>query len=996
MTALPAPARGSRIRSSFSPLRIQPILGIATALVLLFLLPSLAQGQEERGLQPPGFADYGKWESLSRTGDNGGFSPDGRWIAYPITRSNGDNELRITAVAGGAPEVVPFGSQAVFSADSKWIAYRVGRSEAEQERMRENNQPVRDKLGLRNLGTGETFTFDATDSFSFSADGAYLAMRRSPAEGPRGSSGVGRGGSEEGTPGATITVRTLGTGQDMAFGNVSEFQWEDAEGTHLLAMVISAAGKLGNGVHLFDPETSELRVLESSNAEYGDLSWRTDAPDLVVLKGKDDDAKEGPTEVVVAWTGLGGREAKHTYDPTADPTFPAGKRTVPFRAPSWSSDGSVIFLGIAEWEDKIGAKEEAEAEEGEEAEEEEGAEEEAVPDEAGDPSTVEIWHWKDVFVMPWQSIHAAQDRERNMLAAWHVQSGKFVQLGQDAVEEQVTPIPETGLAYVEEWSTYAMARSIGRYGADLYLQDIGTGQRTRIRENINDRYVEASPGGGYLLFLEDGHYWTVDLSTREIRNITASAPVSFIDEQSDQTSKVYPDELQKPPFGVAGWTKDDDAVLLYDDFDLWAVASDGSGAERLTDGASEQIRHRLVRLDGNSFGGFGFFSPSASSPEEAWIDLGKPLYLSLYGEWTKKSGYGVRRPGGRIERLVWLDKNVGSLAKAEQADVFSYVAQAYDDSPDIFVGGPDLKNAGQVTATNPFQSEYAWGRSELIEYETDQGRRLQGSLIYPAGYEPGKKYPMIVYNYELLSQNVHRYVAPSDRSYYNTAVFMSQGYLVMQPDIVFRPRQPGWSVVECIGAAVQKVIDMGVADPERIGIVGHSMGGYNTSFVATHTHGMFAAAVAGAPMTDLVSYFGDHHWGSGIAETDHIETGQERMEVALYEDLQAYIDNSAVFGAHEMTVPLLLEAGDDDGTVAWYQSIELYNIARRAEKNVVMLTYMGEGHGLRQAENQRDYQQRILAWFGHYLKGEPAEPWITEGKSYLERERELKALEAKR
>jgi dipeptidyl aminopeptidase/acylaminoacyl peptidase len=781
------------------------------------------------------------------------------------------------------------------------------------------------------------------------------------------------------------------TGREMTFGNVSQFEWSNVEGSHLLAMVISAEDKLGNGVQLYDPETSELRVLESSNSVYGNMSWRTDAPDLAVLRSENDDAKEGATEVVLAWTGLGGNEARHAYDPTADPTFPAGMRTVPYRSLSWSPDGSVLFFGIAEWEDKIAPPEEEEEKAEAGAEPEAEAKADAAPAEPTDPSTVEIWHWTDVFVMPWQKLHAAQDRQRDLLAAWHVESGRFVQLGEDLIEERVTPIPHSEFAWVAEWSRYAMERSIGRPGADLYLQDINTGDRTPLKENINDRYVQASPGGGYLLFLEDGHYWTIDLSTREIRSITESAPVSFINEESDQTSKVYPDRLQKPPFGVAGWTKDDAAVLLYDAYDLWAVSSDGSGAERLTDGASDQIRHRLVQPDQGSRG-----APGSSSRGYEWIDLDEPLYLSLYGEWTKKSGYGVLEPGGSVERLVWLDKNVGSLAKAEKSDVFSHIVQAYDDSPDIFVGGPGLGDARQVTTTNAFQSDYAWGRSELIEYETDKGRRLQGSLIYPAGYEPGKKYPMIVYNYELLSQNVHRYVAPSDRSYYNTAVFMSQGYLVLQPDIVFRTRQPGWSVVECIGAAVERVIEMGVVDPERIGIVGHSMGGFNTSFVATNSHGMFAAAVAGAPMTDLVSYYGDHHWGSGIAETDHIETGQERMEVALYEDLQAYIDNSAVFNAHEMTVPLLLEAGDEDGTVAWYQSIELYNIARRAGKNVVMLTYIGEGHGLSQEKNQRDYQQRILAWFGHYLKGEPAETWITEGKSFLERDRELKRLEAVR
>jgi dipeptidyl aminopeptidase/acylaminoacyl peptidase len=174
------------------------------------------------------------------------------------------------------------------------------------------------------------------------------------------------------------------------------------------------------------------------------------------------------------------------------------------------------------------------------------------------------------------------------------------------------------------------------------------------------------------------------------------------------------------------------------------------------------------------------------------------------------------------------------------------------------------------------------------------------------------------------------------------------------------------------------------------------MGGFDSAFLATHTSGVFAAAVAGAPITDLVSYYGDHHWSSGIAETDHIETGQERMEVALYEDFKDYVDNSPVFNAHNMTVPLLLEAGDSDGTVAWHQSIELYNIARRALKNVVMLTYMGEDHGLRQKKNQMDYQRRILAWFGHYLKAEPAEKWISEGQSYLDRDLEIKRNAARK
>lgn len=948
---------------------------LITALLTVLIIP-IAFGGQTKPL--PTFSDYGQWETLTRSGSNGGFSPDGRWLAYGINRTNGNNELRIKKLDDGKTEVVLFGSQAVFSSDSRWIAYRIGYSEAEQEKLKKAKKPVQNKLGLMNLTTGEMSTIDTIEAFSFSSDGAYLAMRRYRPERVSGGAaapgrGDGGGNAPEEPLGMTLIIRQLSSGRDTTFGNVSQHIWQNSEKSHLLAMTISADGKAGNGVHLFDPETTVLRVLDSSSSVYKGLVWRKDAADLAVFMDVTDEKKDGPSHIVLSWTGLGKTERQLTYDPFSDSSFPAGMRIVSFRPLLWSDDGKVIFLGIGPWKDKI-----IQPEKGEKGDSETEVEE---------PSTIEIWHWKDVFVMPWQKVHANEDRRRNLLSAWHIDSGKFVQLGKDLINERIVPVRHTKLAYVVEWSKYAMERSIGRMGADLYLQDITTGERTKLKENINDRYVRSGSSGKYLLFLEDNHYWTVDLATRKITNITKNAPISFINVESDSTAKIYPDLLQKPPFGVAGWTESDASVLLYDRYDLWQVAADGSKVQRLTEGADEQIRHRLIRLD--QVGGMRGRGRGFSSPEK-WIDLSKPLYLSLYGEWTKKSGYGRLMPDGGVNRLIWLDQNVGSLAKAKDAEIYAYIMQDYDDSPDVFVGAADLKDSKQVTETNPFQSDFAWGYSELITYNTDKGRKLQGALFYPAGYEPGKKYPMIVYNYELLSQNVHRYVAPSDRSYYNISVFTTQGYIVLEPDIVFRIRQPGWSVVECITAGVKEVIEMGIVDSKRIGVIGHSMGGFNSSFIATHTDGIFAAAVAGAPITDLVSYYGDHHWGSGIAETDHIETGQERMEVALYEDFQAYVDNSAVFNVQNMTVPLLLEAGDKDGIVAWYQSIELYNIARRAKKNVVMLAYIGEDHGLRKKHNQKDYQRRILAWFGHYLKGESAEPWITEGQSFLERDAEKK------
>ncbi len=922
------------------------------SLLLLFSFTLVATAQPRPRLTP---AEYGQWEILGATS----LSPDGKWLAYGVNRSNRNNELRIASVAGGEPKVAAFGAQPVFSSDSRWVAYSIGYSEAQEEKLRKDKKPIHRKLGLLNLTSGEQMVVEGVESFAFSANGAYLAMRRYAPE-RKDAPPADPGGEMDAAPGATLIVRHLASGRDTTFGNVAEYAWQDLPRRgRLLALVISAEDKTGNGVQLFDPETGVLRALDSSQASYSGLVWRKESADLAVLRAKTDGRREGATQIALAWKRLGGAdEAKQIYDPTADAKFPAGMRTVAFRRPSWSRDGDIVFLGIAKWQEKPQSEKKPAGGEAKEATKEDD-----------EPAGVDVWNARDVVVMPKQKIDARIERQRNLLAAWHVDAGRFVQLGQER-DEQVTPLKHQKFGYVTNWSAYAMERTIGRPAADLYLIDLANGERTKIKERLSDDfYVQPSPGGRYLLFVQDDHYWTVNTATRAVVNITKNAQTTFIDRESDATIK------QKPAFGVAGWTKNDESVILYDKFDLWQIAPDGSSAKRLTDGAAEQVRHRYLRLD----------------PDEEWIDTDKPAYLSLFGVWSKKSGFARLRFGADAERLVWLDKSVTRLAKAKDADAYSYSVEAFDDSPDVFVGDAALKEAKQVTKTNPFQSNYAWGRSELVEYKTERGERLQGALFYPAGYEAGKKYPMVVYLYERLSDGLHRYSAPSERDYYNTAAFTQQGYFLFQPDIKFQPREPGRSVIACVTAAVNKVVEMGVVDARKVGVVGHSWGGYDASYLATHSE-LFAAAVAGAAITNLVSNYGSHHFSSGIAETDHIETGQQRMEVPVWEDLQAYIRNSAVYNVQNMKTPLLLEAGDNDGTVFWHQSVELYNIARRAKKDVVMLVYGGEDHGLRKKSNQIDYHRRIHEWFGHYLKGEPAPPWIAKGWSFLEREQELKQL----
>jgi dipeptidyl aminopeptidase/acylaminoacyl peptidase len=872
-------------------------------------------------------------------------SPDGKWLAYGINRSNRNNELRIANVASGDTSVAPFGEQAVFSTDSRWVAYAIALSESEEEKLRKAKKPLHRKMGLRALVSGETMTLDDIEAFAFSPSGARLAMRRYAPEPADNNAAPGANRHSEAVKlGGTLIVRDLASGADTSFGNVGEWSWNSA--SDLLAMTISAEGKVGNGVQLFDPQAGSLRVLDSSLEGYTGLAWRKGFDDLVVLRSKSDSAREGPTHVALAWTRIRSSRGAAIYDPTLPGRLGQTQRIVPVRAPEWLDDGKTVLVSVAPWDEKAAAKDDADEE----------------------PAGVDVWHWRDPLVVPRQKSLLPTTRLEGATAAWHLDDNRLVPLAMNPLED-VRAIKRRGaLALLVDRKAYAMERSIGRVYADVYAVDVSTGARTKIKERIEDEYLQVSPGGRFVLYLLDDHYWAFDLNSGSQTDLTKDLPTSVVDKQSDETLK------QKPAFGVAGWTKDDATVWIYDRFDIWSIAPDRSRSTRITDGATEQVRHRYVRLD----------------PEADWID--GDVYLSTFAQWTKKSGYAhldLSARGSAIERTLWLDRQVSGLTKAKSSSTFAYITQDFDDSPDYFVGGPGLSGARQVSATNPFQSGFAWGRTELVEYKSERGERLQGVLHYPAGYVAGRKYPMVVYMYERLSDGLHSYASPSERAPYNAAVFTSRGYFFLQPDIVFRPRDPGLSVGECVAPAVKAVIAKGLVDAAKVGIIGHSWGGFDASFLATHTD-VFAAAVAGAPITNLVSNYGNFHWSNGIAETDHIETGQQRMEVPIYEDLQAYIRNSAVFAVQTMKTPLLISVGDADGTVFWHQGLELYNIARRAAKNVVLLAYAGEDHGLRKKANQIDYHHRIQEWFDHYLKGEPAQSWITNGVSVLEREKELK------
>jgi dipeptidyl aminopeptidase/acylaminoacyl peptidase len=397
---------------------------------------------------------------------------------------------------------------------------------------------------------------------------------------------------------------------------------------------------------------------------------------------------------------------------------------------------------------------------------------------------------------------------------------------------------------------------------------------------------------------------------------------------------------------VIGWTADSAFVLISDRWDVWQVpvAAGGAAVNLTLNGRKDAIRYQTrVRID----------------PEERGIDLTKPQYFSAMAEWTKRAGYGVLEPGKPgVRMLLWEDATIGRLAKAEKADVWIYSRETPTTATSVYVTDASLANGRKVIDTSKEAEPFLWSSGAmLIEYKNTKGERLQGSLYLPANYEKGRQYPTVVYIYERLTQGHNQFGRPSANGFSRQA-YTSNGYAVLQPDIKYYVNDPGNSAVWALVPAVQAAIATGVVDPKRVGLHGHSWGGYQTAHTITQTD-IFAAAVAGAPLTNMISMYSIIYKNTGGTNGAIFEASQGRFTTGPWDNWLAYTRNSPVAAAKNVKTPLMILHNDQDGAVDFTQGVEYFNTLRRLGKPVVMLEYPCENHGLARPANQQDYTVRM-------------------------------------
>lgn len=929
--------RKNSIRRTMAP--------VALLSFLLSLLCIPAWSQEKQMLTPD---KYKHWESL---GFQTTFSPDGKWLIYTVNKDS--SEMRINNLKSKTEQVVLFGSGAKFSETGNWLAYLKGVSKTEREKLTKQNKPVQNTLRIQNTVTGDTLSINAVQSFSFSPNNKYMALT---------------GYTEKGSRASMLRILNLKDYSIASFGGVSENSW--AGSGSLLAFIIGSDQSETYSLQLYNAETGRVQTLKTSGTKLSGATWIDKGTDLFVLNEVKDSAYKDETNKIFVWKGLDKKDPKQFELDPYKVDILSGENSVASR-PRWNRDGSMIFFNMLPRK-SVKEKPEFEVE---------------MP-KGVDYSDVQVWYSEDYRIIPEQRSSANRDRNKTYAAVWRLNSGQVTKVGSD-LDENVTFIGNGDWATEADSKGYKELNMFDEPGftlwSDWYLVNTKTGERKPLVKEVR-HFMGASPSGRYIVWFKDKDFWSYDTKTGQQVNLTSGIKANFDNILDDHPGAPKPN-------GSVEWFSTEDAMLLTSQYDVWKVSPDGKKIEQLTNGEKDSIMYRYTRTSGGG-GGFGFFRMSTGSIDG--IDPKEPLYFSMNGQWTKNSGYAVLPPKGSLTTLIYEPIKVSRLQKADSAQVFSFVKEDFHLSPNIYVSnGTNLTKATQLSNTNAFQKDYEWGRSELIDFTRDKtGERLQGVLLYPAGYDASKKYPMIVYQYERLSQQLHNYVAPSQESPYNVTAWTLNGYFVLLPDITYEAGDPGLSALRCVVPAVKAVISKGLVDEKKVGLVGHSFGGYQALFIPTQTD-LFAAVVEGAGISSLMDFPGQIHWNGGAPEWSHYETGQFRMGVPPWENMEIYMRNSPLNYIQNLNTPMLMFTGSSDGTVDWHQAIHFYNYARRAgKKDVVMLVYPGQNHSPGTESSKIDYHIRIQQWFGHWLKDEPAKKWM-KGVSYIEYEDQLKEKKVK-
>ena len=938
---------------------------------------------------------YDGWQSIGERF----ISNNGKWVVYTINPQEGDGVLVIQASDNSYKKEIPRGYAAVITEDSRFVVCRIRPlfKDTRDARIKKKtpDQMPKDSLAINECGKDSVLKIARIKSYKTpeKASGwvAFLSEKSAPdankpamtadsltrlnniirmadslsgvADSLRNKAGEARlkgmavlqspkkdyktvkANEEPVEEGTELTLRNLLTGEEKKFKLVSDYYFSKKGNVFL----VETTKKNGDStaaaavVWIDMPSLKKDTVMKHFN-DAKNYAMDEEGKQLAFVAERDSSAKS-LKKFYALWYYKPGMDSAQMKAFKTSTGIPNGFAVSADYNNSFSKDGSKLYSAIA----PIRPPKDTTLVDFETA-------------------RLDIWNYNDDYLQPQQLVNLANELKKSYTMVLKPSYNKLTILSDENCEN--IQLADEGNAMYALGSSTKGYRIQQQWEQDnllkLYLVNTEDGSRKLIQEKVRG-FASISPKGKFVLWYDwkKRHWFTYNTASAAITNITAGIKVPLFDEQDD-----HPDD--PAPHGSMGWQEDDKYVYVYDKYDVWKCDPTGKEPiQNFTNGAGRKnkITYRNINLD----------------RENRFIKNGEPFYFTVFDEISKKNGV-ANSVKGKITYPNFIPLttfNYISFLKAKESDHLLFTKESFNESPDVCSSRErnDSTNATiiQLSAINQQQSNYNWFTAELLHWKMTDDKMSEGILYKPENFDSTKKYPIIFYFYERDADNLYNYIVPAPvRASINIPYFVSNGYLVFDPNIYYKTGQPGEDAYNSVVSAAKFLGKYKWVDTAHMAIQGHSWGGYQVAYLVTRTN-MFAAAEAGAPVANMTSAYGGIRWGTGISRQFQYERSQSRLGASLWQNPQLYIKNSPLFRADKVQTPLLMMHNDADGAVPWYQGIEYFSALKRLGKKVWMMQYNGEDHGLLERRNRKDWSTRMGQFFGYYLKGEKPAKWITEG-----------------
>lgn len=853
-------------------------------------------------------------------------SDNGKWVACKMEPWEGDATVYLYAAQGQETATFSPADKFAFSASSGYlvVTQTPGKSTVDSLKILKTKE---DKMPMNTLViysvAGKKETIDSLKTFKLADEADWIAYQR-------------------GRKDSTLYVRSLDGSKTFQFPTVTDFQFAKKSG--MLYYTSAAEGEAG--IFTLNPEKGSPALIKEGKGVFKQTTFDEKGERLAFLYCAD---KDSSYKALSLWLSEHNAPAKEIAT-RGNKAFPAEWVINENGMLQFSKSASRLFFGTSPEPRQKDTTQLAE-----------------------NRPNVQVWSWDEPVQYTVQNYNKEKDLKKSYQAVYNLGNGSIFQLANEELPNiQLGNEGDAALALLSTSRPYSLSSMWeARTRSDYYTVSLDNGERKQIAKADYGRF-RLSPQGKYAYWYgeTDSCWYTIALAEGKLYRLTTPESFPAWDEENDVPDYPY-------AHGAAGWTANDQSLLIYDRYDIWKFdpTAATSPINLTVNGRKEKLSYRLEQLD----------------KEARFIDLGKPQLSKGFNETTKGYGFYNARLSAPAAPKTLLAGNymLRSINKAKNTDDVIYTMETFQQYPDIHYSTLAFKKSVQLTHGDKQQEGFIWGTAELVSWISLDGRPLEGVIYKPANFDPNKKYPMMVNFYERNSETLYNYRMPEPhRSTIDYHLYNSNEYIIFNPDIRYVDGYPGESCYNCLMPGITMMIAKGYIDEKGIGAQGHSWGGYQVAYLATRTN-LFSAIESGAPVVNMFSAYGGIRWGSGMARSFQYEHTQSRLGATPWSSPLRYLENSPLFTMDKVQTPILIMHNDADGHVPWYQGIEYFVAMKRLGKPCWLLNYTGEPHWPMHMANRIDFQRRMFQFFNHYLKNQKMPKWMSEGVPAVEQPFEL-------